>query len=116
MEVVQLPSGKWSCNAAMGKPGEDITLPAEITSRLVGTADGAAEFNEGIRESGEIVANVDDGFAHYLKYFRNDLEVTASIRIESERHGEYVWGVHFEQGRQRCILAGTVLGSDEDAK
>jgi hypothetical protein len=52
---------------------------------------------------------------HYLKYFRNDREVMASIRIERGRHGEFGWGVHFEHGRHRCILAGTVVGSDEDA-
>jgi hypothetical protein len=63
---------------------------------LIGTAEGAAEFNEGIRESGERAANVDKGFMHYLKYYRNNLEVTASIRIESGRHGEYGWGVYFD--------------------
>jgi hypothetical protein len=81
----------------------------------VGSTDGAREFNEGIRESAEIVANVDKGFMHYLKYFRNDLEVTAPIRIESGTHGEYGGGVYFEQSRHRCILAGTVVGSDDDA-
>jgi hypothetical protein len=99
----------------MGKPGEDITLPAEIATILVGSADGAAEFDEGIRESSEMVASVDKGFMQYIKYFRNDREVTASIRIESGRHGEYGWGVYFEQGRHRCILAGTIVGNDEDA-
>jgi hypothetical protein len=111
-ELVQLSSQKWSYNAAMGGLGEEITLPAEIVSAPVGSTDGAREFNEG---SAEIVANVDKGFMHYLKYFRNDLEVTASIRIESGGHREYGWGVYFEQGRHRCALAGTVVGSEDDA-
>jgi hypothetical protein len=61
------------------------------------------------------MANVDRGFTHHLKYFRNDLGVTASIRIESGRHGEYGLDVHSEQGHHRCVLAGTVLGTDDGA-
>jgi hypothetical protein len=99
----------------MGRQGEEVTVPEEIALALIGSAEGAAEFNEGIRESAEIVANVDKGFKNYLKHFRNDLEVTASIRIEKGRHGEYGWGVYFEQGRHRCVLAGTVSGTDKDA-
>jgi hypothetical protein len=112
---MQNPRSKWSYNAANGIPGEGLTLPEEVAAQLVGTGEGAAEFNEGIRESSEIVANVDKGFSHYLKCFRSDQEVTASIRVEQGRHGEYGWGVHFEQGRHRCILPGTVMGTDEDA-
>jgi hypothetical protein len=42
------------------------------------------------------------------------LEITASIRIENGRHGEYGWGVYFEQGRHGCILAGTVVNRSEE--
>jgi hypothetical protein len=47
-------------------------------------------------------------FAHYIERFRNDFPVTAVIRVEKGHQGEYGWGVCFEQGRHRCILAGTV--------
>jgi hypothetical protein len=115
MEVVRLTSQKWSYNVAMGRPGEEITLPEEIASVLIGPTDGAREFNEGIRERAEIVANVDNGFVHCLKYFRDDLPVTAAIGVENGRHGEYGWGVYFGQGWHRCILTGTVVGCDMDS-
>jgi hypothetical protein len=62
------------------------------------------------------VANVDKGFVHFVKHFRNDREVTAAIQVSEGRHGEYGWGVYFEQGRHRSILAGTVANRpDEEA-
>jgi hypothetical protein len=61
------------------------------------------------------VANADKGFGHYLKYFRSALPATAAVRVESGKHGEYGWCVHFEQGHLRMALAGTVVGSDEEA-
>jgi hypothetical protein len=102
-------------NAVLGKPGENITPPVEVTASLIGPTDGAREFNEGIRDSAEIAANADKGFVHYLKYFRQDQPVSAAIRVEAVRQGEHVWGVYFEQGRHRMVLSGTVLGTDEEA-
>jgi hypothetical protein len=36
------------------------------------------------------------------------------MQIEQGRFGEIGWGVLFEQGPHRCILAGTVSGRTED--
>jgi hypothetical protein len=63
---------------------------------------------------------VDKGLTHFIRSFRNDQEVIASIQVEQGRHGEYGWGVYFEQGRHRCVLTGTVSGrprekAEEDA-
>jgi hypothetical protein len=74
----------------------------------------ARDFNEGIRESGEIVANVDEWLVHYIQQSRNDFPVTATIRVEKGHHGEYGWGVYVEQGRHRCILAGTLVNRPEE--
>jgi hypothetical protein len=60
------------------------------------------------------VANVDQGFEHYIRHFRNDLPVTAAMRVEKGYHGEYGWGVYFEQERHRCVLAGTVANRPEE--
>jgi hypothetical protein len=62
----------------------------------------------------EIVANVDKGFQHYVKCFRDELPVTAAVRVEKGHHGEHGWGVYFEQGRYRCILAGIVAEHSEE--
>jgi hypothetical protein len=50
----------------------------------------------------------------YIKYFRNELPVTTAVRVEKGHHGEYGWGVYFEQGRHRCVLAGTVANRPEE--
>jgi hypothetical protein len=116
LEVVQVPSQKWSFNAAMGKPGEYIGAPDEVVAEIQGNPTGIPGFNEGLRESAEIVVNVDKGFVHFIEQFRNDRAVTASRRVEKGHQGEYGWGVYFEQGRHRCILAGTLSnrpGEDE---
>jgi hypothetical protein len=89
----------------MGKPGEDIKVPDEVMAQV---------FNEGIRDNAEIVASVDKRFVHFIERFRNEMPVTASIRIEKGHHGEYGRGVYFEQGGYRCILAGTVAGRSEE--
>jgi hypothetical protein len=41
-----------------------------------------------IREYAQEVQNVDKGFAHYLKYFRDDREVRAPIQVEAGKFGE----------------------------
>jgi hypothetical protein len=83
MTVVKAASQKVVYNAVMGRPGEQITPPSEITAKLVESADDARQFNEGIRDSAEIAANADKGFRHYLKYFRADRPVTAAVRVET---------------------------------
>jgi hypothetical protein len=87
---------------------EEVKVPDEVLAEVKGGAIDAQAFNEGVRESALVVANVDKGFTHCIKHFRNDREVIASIQGEQGRHGEYGWGVCFEQGRHRCILAGSV--------
>jgi hypothetical protein len=106
--VIPLQSSKLSFNAMTGKPEEIINVPEDVAARIQENAPAVPGFNEGIRESAEIVANVDKGFEHYIKYFRNYLPVTAAMRVEKGHHGEYGWGVYFEQGRHRCVLAGTL--------
>jgi hypothetical protein len=115
MTVVRIPSNKYVYNAVIGRPGEQITPPVEVTANFVGVKSDARSFNEGIRDSAEITANADKGFGHHLKYFKPDRTVTAAVRVEAGQHGEYGWGVYFEQGRHRMVLAGLVLGSDEEA-
>jgi hypothetical protein len=51
---------------------------------------------------------------HFIKYFRNELPVTAAVRVEKGHHGDYGWGVDFEQARHRCVLAGTVVDRPEE--
>jgi hypothetical protein len=68
------------------------------------------EYNQRLRESAQIVQNVDKGFAHHVKYFRKDSQVSAMMQIEQGRFGEYGWCVFLEQGRHRCVLSGTVSG------
>jgi hypothetical protein len=98
----------------MGRPGENIDVPGDVAAQIQQNAPVAPGFNEGIRESAEIVANVDKGFEHYIKHFRNDLPVTAAMWVEKGHHGEFGWGVYFEQGRHRCVLAGTLANRPED--
>jgi hypothetical protein len=95
-EVIPLHSCKWSFNAMMGRPGENIEVPGEVAAQIQENAPVGPGFNEGIRESAEIVANVDKMFEHYIKHFRNDLPVMAAMRVEKGHHGEYGWGVYFE--------------------
>jgi hypothetical protein len=76
----------------IGRPGEDSEVPGEVAAQVQEKAPEAPDFNEGVRESAEIIANVDKGFEHYIKYFRNDLPVTAVTRVEKGHHGEYGWG------------------------
>jgi hypothetical protein len=102
MTVIMVPSQEFVYNAVMGRPGEQIVPPMDVTAKLVESSDDARQFNEGIRGSAEIVANADKGFGHYLKYFRADRPVTAAVRVESGKHSEYGWGVYFEQGGHRC--------------
>jgi hypothetical protein len=113
LEVGQISSQKLSFNAAMGKPGEDISVPDEVMAEIQGNPTGRPGFNEGIRERAEIVASADKGFVHFIEQFKKDTGVTASIRVEKGHHGEYGWGVYFEQGRNRCILAGTLANRPE---
>jgi hypothetical protein len=40
--------------------------------------------------------------------------VIAAMDIEAGKHGDVGWGVHFQQGRHRCVLPGLVLGSSEE--
>jgi hypothetical protein len=107
MEMAQIPNSKRSFNAAMRRQGDEVRVPDEVLAKAENLP-GAKEFNEGIRASAEVVANVDKGFTHFVKRFRNDQEVIAAIQVEQGRHGEYGRGAYFEQGRHRCILAGTV--------
>jgi hypothetical protein len=72
------------------------------------------EYNCQIRECAQAIQNIDKVFAHYLKDFRHDREVRASIQVEQGHYGEVGWGVLFEQGRHRCLLAGTVTNRSGD--
>jgi hypothetical protein len=95
--------------------GDEVPeLLEEVAVKVLEKCPVGPGFNEALRESSEIVANVDKGFQHYVKYFRNELPVTAAVRVEKGHHGEYGWGVYFEQGRHRCILAGTVAEHPEE--
>jgi hypothetical protein len=108
MDVQPVQGRNWSYNAVM-KRGDEIPVVAEeVAVQILETRPVAPGFNEALRESSEIVANVDKGFQHYVKYFRDELPVTAAVRIEKAHHGEYGWGVYFEQGRHRSVLAGTL--------
>jgi hypothetical protein len=99
VQVVQ--SRNWSDNAAMMREGEAPTISEEVAIQVLERNPTVPGFNEQLRESSEIVANVDKGFRHYIKYFRSELPVTAGIRVEKGHHGDYGWGVYFEQGRLR---------------
>jgi hypothetical protein len=114
MVVTPLQSRSWSYNAVMGRAGETIDLPGEVAVQVLEKQPVAPGFNEALRESSEIVANVDTGFHHYIKFFRNELPVSAAVGVEKGHHGEYGWGVYFEQGPHRCVLAGTVADRPEE--
>jgi hypothetical protein len=92
MELVRIPSQKWSFNAVLRGQGEEVRIPIEVIADVHGKLEGISEFNERIRESKE-------GFAHYINRFENDQEVMADIRIEKGH---------------RCVLAGTVADRPED--
>jgi hypothetical protein len=49
-----------------------------------------------------------------IERFRNDIPVTDALKVEKGHHEQYGWGVYFEQGRHRCILAGTVSKRPKD--
>jgi hypothetical protein len=118
MEVRPAQSRNWSYNAIMVREGESPVWSEEVAvqERTAENPPVVPGFNEALRESSEIVANVDKGFQHYIKFFRDELPVTAAIRVEKGHHGDYGWGVYFEQGRHRCVLEGTVVGRpDEEA-
>jgi hypothetical protein len=114
MEVQVVASRNWSYNAAMMRERETPTLSEEVAVQVLERNPTVPGFNEQLREGSEIVANVDKGSKHYVKYFRSELPVTAAIRVEKGYHGDYGWGVYFEQGRHRCVLAGTVVNRPEE--
>jgi hypothetical protein len=92
----------------MVREGESAMVAEEVAVQILEKQPVAPGFNEALRESSEIVANVDKGFQHQIKFFRDELPVTAAVRVEKGLHGEYGWGVYFEQGRHRCVLSGIV--------
>jgi hypothetical protein len=101
MTVAKILGMQWTYNAAMARPGEEPRIPEKVLLQL--------------RESAQIVQNVDKGFVHYLTYFRHDREeVAASMQIEEGHLGEVGWGVFFEQSRHRCMLAVTISGRPEE--
>jgi hypothetical protein len=114
MEVEPVQSRNWSYNAVMRRGDEVPVRSEEVAVQPLENPPVAPGFNEALRESSEIVANVDKGFQHYIKYFRDELPVTAALRVEKGHHGDYGWGVYFEQGRHRCVLAGTVVDRPEE--
>jgi hypothetical protein len=114
MQIFPLQSNKWSFNAVMGRSGKDIGIPEDVAAEIQENAPEAVGFNEAVRESTEITANVDKGFEHYIKYFRDDLRVTTEVSVEAGHHGEYGWGVYFEQGRHRMVLAGTLANRPKE--
>jgi hypothetical protein len=56
----------------MGKAGENLLVLAEAGAKILEEEPVEAGFNEAVRESTEITANVDKGFDHYIKCFRHD--------------------------------------------
>jgi hypothetical protein len=72
----------------MGRPEEKIDLPDDV-AQVQGSPPNIPEFNERIRESAEIIANLDKGFVHYIEKFRQNIPVSAVIRVEKGYHGEY---------------------------
>jgi hypothetical protein len=114
MEVQIIASRNWSYDAAMMMEGEVPVLAEEVAVQEWKRNPTVLGFNEQLRGCSEIVANVDKGFRHYIKYFRSELPVTAAIRVEKGHHGDYGWGVYFEQGRHRCVLAGTLVDRPEE--
>jgi hypothetical protein len=112
VQVVQ--SRNWSHNALMVREGESAEVAEEVAVQILEKQPVAPGFNEALRESSEMVANVDKGFQHYIKFFSDELPVTAAVRVEKGHHGEYGWGVYFEQGRHRCVLAGIVAERPEE--
>jgi hypothetical protein len=115
MVFTRISSTHWAYIAAMVMEGEEPRIPEEVLLQQPNIqSEEAREYNQGLRESRQIVQNVDKGFAHYIKYFRQDQEVVASMQIERGRFGEVGWGVFCEQGRYRCMLAGTVSGRPEE--
>jgi hypothetical protein len=67
-------------------------------------------YNQELRDSAQLTQNVDKGFTHYLKYFKNNQKVAALMPISRGYQGEYGWGIFFQQGRYTCGLSGTVSG------
>jgi hypothetical protein len=49
-EVIPLQSRKWSFNAMMGRPGEDIAVPDEVAAQIQENAPEVPGFNEAVRE------------------------------------------------------------------
>jgi hypothetical protein len=73
MEVEPTQSRNWSYNAVM-KRGKEVPVRSEEVAVQISTMENppvVPEFNEALRESPEIVANLDKGFSQYIKYFRD---------------------------------------------
>jgi hypothetical protein len=70
--------------------------------------------NWAIRTDALIAQNVDKGFHYYVSEFEPSPEVPAAVLVEKGWQEEHGWAVFFEQGRHRCILAGTQLGRPEE--
>jgi hypothetical protein len=62
MEVQPTQSRNWSWNAVMARGGEEPKLSQEVAVQLQEKQPVVPGFNEALRESSEIVANVDKGF------------------------------------------------------
>jgi hypothetical protein len=75
MEVDPTQSRNWSYNAVMRR-GDEEPVRSEEVAVQISTLENppvVPGFNEALRESSEIVANVDKGFHYYIKYFRDEL-------------------------------------------
>jgi hypothetical protein len=93
----------------MPRPGEQVrVLETMILPLLEGNFESWKTHNDWVREQAQICQNVDRGFAHYIGHFKPDQPVEASFGIEKGVNGDYGWGVHFPQGRHRCVLAGVL--------
>jgi hypothetical protein len=71
MDVQPTQSRNWSYNAAMLREGETAVMAEEVAVQIWERKPDVPGFNEQLRESSEIVAIVDKGFRHYIKYFKS---------------------------------------------
>jgi hypothetical protein len=115
LTIEKIPSTQWAYNAAISRPGEEPQVLETVILKppQMSLLEMAGE-NQSIRESALEAQNVDKGFAHFVSHYRPNQPVGAAIWTEKGHHGDWCWGVFFQQGRHRCILAGVSSGRPEE--
>jgi hypothetical protein len=118
MQIIERISGsEWEMIGAIAREGEHPQIPsAHYMKATEKQKELAAAINSNIRDCGLMTQNVCKSFDRYIRHFKPQQPVFATIGIEKGGHGGYGWSVFFEQRHRRCAPTGCTYDTlDEEA-